>query len=304
MSLRFAVLVHDDAEMLRKLALRLMPYPVFVHLDAALDIDDFLASADGDMPPNVEFIERRFKVYWGGYSVVRAMIACAEASMQMAEDSDHVLFLSGHCYPLRPIEDLLQKLRSNTEAQFVRAYRLRDYSGWHTDRFMKRHWFDISWPGKSAPRSRRLVRNGLKKISSLLPAKTTALDVVAGSQWMALTVECLREALHAVQSEPYDIFKNSFAPDEMAIQTFIYNSRWIEQTQAGAAESLLAQDVSSLPNLHYLRAGVSGLATTEDAAQAMRAGAYFIRKLESHKSSSVISMIDAALDQPSDRPSS
>lgn len=292
MNIRFAVLAHDDAEMLRLLAQSLQPFPVFVHLDRSVNLRDYLTSAVQKMPHNVHFIGERHYVHWGGYSVVKAMRAVGTAALLDAAPNDHVIFLSGRCYPIRPTCDLVRHLKSADQQQFARAYRLLDHSKWHTDRYEKRHWFDLPMPAFLGRTARRVVRNGVKHMSALtLAPKRTTLDVTAGSQWMALTAQCLREAFGALDSQPYAIFKNSFAPDEMAIQTFIYNSRWSSGTQVGQVEKLTS-DLSELPNLHYLRPGVSGLVSAEDVEMALLKGAYFIRKLDSTLSSTVIRKIN------------
>ncbi|MGX5714864.1 beta-1,6-N-acetylglucosaminyltransferase [Arthrobacter sp. MAHUQ-56] len=285
-------MAHDDPEMLRLLATRLQPFKVWVHLDKSVSMGEYLASAR-KMPPNLEFIEERCTVRWGGYSVVQAMRLCALAAMQDLDKRDHVVFLSGRCFPIRPIEELASHLAEAPRKQFARAYTLKDHGIWHKDRYERRHWFDLNLPTRANQGVKRILRNAVKYSSYPLPRKKTALEVVAGSQWMALTSECLSEALEALGTKDYRLFRNSFAPDEMAIQTFIYNSRWIADTQATGPEPLKGTDISSLPNLHYLRPAVSGLVSMRDLEEARTAGAYFIRKVDSRRSADIIRKIDA-----------
>lgn len=292
MTLRFAVLAHDDPEMLRLLARRLHPYGVWVHLDASVSVRDYLASVGGDMPPNVTFVVDRWTVRWGGYSVVQAMRSAGTAAISSSASGDHVIFLSGRCYPIRPLHELADHLAAAPRQQFARAYRLSNYDRWHTDRYEIRHWFDLAMPKATGPVVRRLVRNGLKHLTRTLPRRRSNLDVVAGSQWMALTPECLSEAFAALDTPAYRVFKNSFAPDEMAIQTFLYNSNWGLDTQVMHPEDLSAMDISSLPNLHFLRPAVSGLASLTDVRAGLSSGAFFVRKLDSRLSADVIRFID------------
>lgn len=292
MTLRFAVLAHDDPEMLRLLALSLQPFDVWVHLDKSRSLREFSAAGNRMMPSNVHFVRDRWNVQWGGYSVVEAMRACATAAMIGAAPSDHIVFLSGRCYPIRHVLELDAYLASSPRRQFARAYRLGDCAKWHTDRYRVRHWFDLKVPKATGDLGRRMVRNGVKRLSMVLPPLQTSLDIVAGSQWMALTAECLQDAINALDTEAYKIFYNSFAPDEMAMQTYVYNSHWATDTQATMPEQLSDNDISSLPNLHFLRPSMSGLASWEDAQRALSAKAFFIRKLDSHASRDVISRIN------------
>lgn len=291
MAIRFVVLAHDDAPMLRLLCQKLSPNPVWVHLDKAVDMESYLRSADGTMPKNVTFVRERYDVHWGGYSVVDAMRSCGTAAIKSGDPEDHVVFLSGHCYPVRQVEELATFLASSPRRQFARAYRLKSKAGWHTDRYELRHWFDLNFPIRLPASVRRLLRFLVKQVTGMAPRRRTTLEVVAGSQWMALTVGCLEEALASLDLPIYAIFRNSFAPDEMAIQSFIHNSRWASDTQAGGPELLLGDDISALPNLHYLRPAMFGAATVEDLCAAQKNGAFFIRKVDSK--SSLIQLIDA-----------
>ncbi len=279
--------------MLRLLAEQLGQNEIWVHLDKSVDMAKYLESAGGLMPENMHFVSRRVNVRWGGYSVVQAMRACAVEAMASAEKDDHIVFISGHCYPIRPVEQLLAYLESAPNVQHVRAYRLTDYPRWHTDRYARSHWFDLRLPRFTAASMRRIVRNAVKYLSFALPRKRTGLDVVAGSQWMALTKECLQEAFEALDTKEYRIFRNSFAPDEMAIQTFIFNSRWANATSMKGIEEISNDDISSIPNFHFLRPGLSGLATQDDVNSAFARGSFFIRKIDSSNIANTIKSIIA-----------
>lgn len=294
MTVRFAVLAHDDAEMLRRLCLKLQPFSVWVHLDKSVPMGRYLASANGPMPSNVVFVSRRYSVNWGGFSVVQAMKSCASAAIQHAEPVDYVVFLSGRCYPIRPVIELEELLSKSAGQQFVRVYRLDSQtSSWHVDRYARRHWFDLPFPRGTRKIVKRLTRYTMKKLTIWPPPRRTNLKVVAGSQWMALTADCVRDALSALETREYAVFRNAFAPDEMAIQTFVYNSKWASSVSSGGPETLPGEDISSLPNFHYLRPALEGLATEDDFYAAKLSGAFFLRKIDS--SSSVLEVIDASL---------
>ena len=46
---------------------------IFVHVDAKVDLAEYLAQA-GPWPPRVKFLEARRRVYWGGFSMVESTL--------------------------------------------------------------------------------------------------------------------------------------------------------------------------------------------------------------------------------------
>jgi hypothetical protein len=291
MTVVFAVLAHDDPAMLRRLVDALSPYRVVVHLDKRVDLDAFDSVANLASTSNASYSASRVAVSWGGYSVVEAMLSAGLDATEGLENDDHVAFLSGRCYPVRPPADFEQFVSASNTRQHVRYYRLAEAGKWHANRIRRRHWFDFSYLGLRPflPRQIiRLLRACLARTDYLRPPVQTALDVVAGSQWMALTAECLQDAAAALTQHEYSVFKNAFAPDEMAIQTFVFNSKWRVQSTKGEAEPM--QDkISSIANYHLLDSEMIGSITSDPLALPESSRPYFARKF----SSSDVSQLDA-----------
>jgi len=118
------------------------------------------------------------------------------------------------------------------------------------------------------------------------------MDIVAGSQWMALPRACAEDASEAIRTELFSLFRDAWAPDEMAIQTFIYNSKWREETEFGEVEVNPIGIVSALSNFHQLDRNMKG---TVELSRVLRPTAreFFVRKMDSRHHLAMLDMLDA-----------
>ncbi|GAA4059406.1 hypothetical protein GCM10023065_06390 [Microbacterium laevaniformans] len=115
-----------------------------------------------------------------------------------------------------------------------------------------------------------------------------------GSQWMALPRDCAQEAVASVRTQQREWFLDSFAPDEIAFQTFIYNSRWAAETEFRKLEPRVAS-VSEIPNFHIVDANLTGRIDWAMALQPPER-AFFARKFDSSRDADLLSEIDRRVE--------
>lgn len=96
----FVILAHTEPVLLRRLVERLQPYPVVVHVDARVDAAPFRGL------PRTTLVSDRVAARWGSYSIVEATRRLYVEALPLADPEDHVVLLSGQCYPARPVEEL------------------------------------------------------------------------------------------------------------------------------------------------------------------------------------------------------
>lgn len=283
MTAAFIVLAHGHESILRELLDELRPYRVFLHIDRSAD---GVASSILNHPPaggHVVLNPDRQCVHWGGYSVVSAMMETLILALDKTDSSvNHFVFLSGQCFPLRPVAEFVDFLASDPLMVLCRARSLDGSKEMGSDRFVRRHWLDggvghlkkssISWAGN-------LLRRFLALIS--YPFRVSAPDIThaCGSQWVAIPRELARELTDHYLRGDFDYLTNSFAPDEVVIPTYVFNSPWSAHTPAGGLEKPPTDKVSSLPNFHWLVASMDGCVTVSDVDHAISSGAFFIRKM-------------------------
>lgn len=295
MTTGFAILAHDDPKMLGRLVSTLEGAPIVVHLDLRVDLEGFESVAKILERRDVTYSSSRIRVNWGGSSAVAAMLACASDVIEHLGPDEHVVFLSGRCYPIRPVADFSRHLGNSPWSQHCRAYDLSSLGDWHVDRYQLRHDFDgiASRLGPHGSFRRRLVRNGTKLMKRVLPRVDTELQVVAGSQWMALTRSCFEAARCTVISPKYAALRNGYATDEMMFQTFVHNSEWGSRTEFGGPEVLTEGKVSSIPNFHQLDREMKGT-VSRDAVLKPGEREFFARKFDSARDRELLDAIDLA----------
>jgi hypothetical protein len=282
----FAILAHDQPQMLALLAESLFPHKVVVHLDAKADERSF-----SEMP-NVTFTTQRVAVNWGGLSVVAATNLAFRAVLDIVEPNDHVVLLSGQCFPVRPLASFAEYLRTSSWRQHCQAALVFDGTTYSEQR-LRRKWYFDAIPLRRASRLRKL-KSALRLALTHASRKKSASDFgrfqpVAGSQWIALTRECLEDLLPIAESADYGLmFRHALAPDEMYFHTLVYNSKWRHETSTPVFEPRAMRGTSSFANFHFIDPTLTRQPDLSDLQQIRLSGAYFTRKLSLPESKPLI----------------
>ncbi|MDR7102055.1 beta-1,6-N-acetylglucosaminyltransferase [Croceicoccus sp. BE223] len=226
--LAFLVLAHDDPAMLKRLCHRFAPSSVYVHLDAkAADLD---ASTLADMD-HVTVLDRRHAIDWAGFAMVEATLDLLRAA-QADGLARHTLLLSGHCYPIRPLAALRQKLSAlNGEdiIQMVRVDRGSILTG-----LVGRHWrqapylpagLRAGWPilARIDDTARRVRNRVARSVGRDFHRESGGLPLYHGASWWCLSRATVEEVLAANDRDRrlHDALRTAFAPDELFFQTLI-----------------------------------------------------------------------------------
>ncbi len=265
-----------------------------VHLDARVDKEAYEAIADLGSIPYARYSSQRVAVNWGGYSMVQAMVEAGADASRSLQNGDHLVFLSGRCYPLSAVSRFESHLQDSPFDVHARAYFLADAGGWHRARYTRRHGFDgISASlGRRDAAPRRLVRRAAYYVNAVRPAPPTSLRPAAGSQWIALPKELFEEAVEAFQERDYRFLRDGYAPDEMAFHTYIYNSDWVSRTEFGRAETLRPPGkTSQLRNFHLLDESMSGEVEWNSALRPDQRS-FFARKFDSSRDRRALDLLD------------
>jgi hypothetical protein len=258
MGIGFAIIAHDDPQQLRKLLKELRGYPVAIHIDLKKNLEEFDCCLE-EMDAMHSFVKNRIKVRWGGYSVVRAMILAGNQVSSNIRGDDHIVFLSGHCFPLKPITKLQEYLDSCDWKQHIRAFDSNSSTEFSINRWKRRHWFDVMHLPINLGLNSRILRKLLYFTSFFFKVKSEpGILTVIGSQWISITKECFDDVTRMISEKKFSFLKNAFAPDEMVFHTAIYSTKWRLQTQFRDVESNPTGEISKMANLHVLDPNLSG----------------------------------------------
>ncbi|WP_180934518.1 beta-1,6-N-acetylglucosaminyltransferase [Nocardioides ungokensis] len=199
MRVGFVVLAHDDPATLDQLLVRLAPAPVALHVDRPALRRGMLR--DVELGGHVVVNPEPKCVHWGGFSAVEAMLESLDLLLLSNSKVEYVAFLSGHCFPLRPVSEFERFLLDAPYAVHCRGARLLpdQASDMSADRVQRRHWFDgpIGHGKKTrlAPAA-SLLRRGVVAVTAHSKVRLPhGVEPVVGSQWSAMPVELAHELI-------------------------------------------------------------------------------------------------------------
>jgi core-2/I-Branching enzyme len=208
MSAAYVVLAHKHPRQVARLATRLAPAPVFLHVDAAVDPAAFAAVAPG----NVVLLPGH-RSGWASWGIVAAILGGMAAAAE-APGWTHLMVLSGQDYPLCPSAATAAFLARHQDRSFVARWPLpsrlwgRD-GGMHRVRY--RHW---------ALRGRR----AFLPVPRSMPARIAPWG---GSMYVCLARRAVEDVLELIERRPDVVrfYRRTWIPDEMFLQTAVMNSR-------------------------------------------------------------------------------
>jgi len=210
----FIVLAHREPDQVARLASRLAPHRVWLHVDAGAPAERFARFCDAiDALPSVRLLPRHRSV-WAGWGLVAAALEGVRAALGAPDGPPgHVMLLSGQDYPLRSAEAIGAFFAAHPDTTFLPHWKLPS-SLWGRHGGMDRVRFrQVPWRG------RRLV----------LPVPRRLPDGIApygGSMYWALSAAAARELLAMCERRPelVGFYKRTWIPDEMFVPTLIMNS--------------------------------------------------------------------------------
>lgn len=200
---------------------------VFVHLDAKADS----AAFERGKIPAVTFVQPRIPVYWGEFSMVRAILLLMDHALRAPQSFDYLCLISGADYPIRPIQELETFLATHAGAEFMNLTPMpNDYLGKPISRLQRYKVPSGALFGVKRMRLRQaLARLGAVPADRDYATALGGLRPYGGSTWCTLTRAACRYILDFVSNERRIIrfYRDSKFPDEGLLHTIIGNSRLV-----------------------------------------------------------------------------
>jgi len=255
---------------------------VFVYIDLKTDITPFLPLANR---PNVTFINKRIKIYWGEYSQVQSTLIGFKEILASGKKYDFINFISGSDYPVQPIDQFHDFLTQNPDKAFMEFYDIE--SVW------KEAKSRISTYHLGAYRIKGIFQFQ-KILNAVTPSRKVPLGMTAvgRSSWFTLPIASIRYILEFLEKNPKvdEYFKMVWGSDEIIFQTILYNSPFKDQ---------LVND-----NLRYIDWSKGGVnpktLTIEDKDNLLNTNKFFARKFNSAVNNDILDFIDKEILEISD----
>ena len=115
----YIIIAHTDPKHLKTLVSELTKHAdVFIHINKLSDIKPFIETfADLQSIHRVKFIDKRYRVHWAGYSILKATFELLENALA-TEDYDRVILLTGQDYPVKSSRELQKFFTENKKINY------------------------------------------------------------------------------------------------------------------------------------------------------------------------------------------
>lgn len=234
-SIRIAYLViaYMDPEQLRRLSARLVQTSdVYIHINASVDIQPFeesLQTVSGD--GRITFAKDRYRIVWGGYSILEATFSMLRQALQNA-DYGRIVLLTGLDYPIRTDQEIQDFFETHADVEYIHAdvvsgqqYDHLNYYDCRDSRLFHKLFGILRDVLKSCGRIGKkdfLIQDGRKYLLYGIAPK-----------W-ALSGDCARYLLdfHDKNRRFNRYFQLMHAPDDFYVATVLFNSRFQEHIES------------------------------------------------------------------------
>ena len=235
--------------------------------------------------------KERVSVFWGDVSVVAAEFALMAFAYKQDEYAYYHL-LSGVDLPLKSQNYIHDFFETQKGKEFIGFYDGADLSASLVRKVQRYHLFAQDFRGSGLVfLAKRILRACAIRIQELLGIKRHPnIRFAKGTQWWSLT-GALIEQLLSKQDEILSLYKHTFCADEIAIQTYVYNSPFMAQVFAREDEAK-----SSLRHIGW-REGALYDWTRADYEDLKRSTALFARKFNEEDPDFLDSIIELSHDK-------
>jgi hypothetical protein len=289
----FLVLAHENPIQLARLlrAIEGTCARIFVHIDGSRSIAPFRQATTGIK--HVEFLDGadRIPVFWAGFSMVQATLNLMRRAREQVPGRARFCLLSGMDYPIKDSKTIQSALASDKE--FIRIDTRLVTGAWHLRHVRFAHFMDF--PGTRIGLVRKLVQR-----IRIPRAVTCKIPLYWGSQWWALSGNCMDFILSFVEQNPdySDFHRHTFAPDEIYFHSIVKSSPFPIFHDVESASDVPAYIALPERGIHFIDWVVIGgkprpkTMELQDLERLLSSPALFTRKCVDPASTSLLDALD------------
>ncbi|MBO9571888.1 MAG: hypothetical protein J7497_06725 [Chitinophagaceae bacterium] len=202
-----ALLVHQNSDQVNTLIKLLeKDFDIYIHIDkkSTVNIED-IASANS---------WKKYKVKWGGYSMVQATVLLYNKILETGNPYTHIILLSADSLPVKSNSFIADYLSGNKGISFIEN---NGVSGIREER-RALLWFNEDIKKKSLS---NIIFRLIRRIQRKLNIKRSAKGFERiGSQWTILSLEHVK---HLLEHCRFSDYWSMAVPDESFVQNHFFN---------------------------------------------------------------------------------
>lgn len=202
-------------------------YNIYIHIDKKSTIDlhqiESLSSKK-----NVKYISRQYKINWGGFNHLLAILDITRKAY-LDKENKYFHLITGHDFPIKPLSDFDRFYRQNSDRDFLEYHSL-PYDAWPEnglDRLSRYNLYDLI-DGRTG--WKEIVIKRISKIQKLLHIRRRFPKnfpmQYGGSTYWSLKRESMKYIFAYMENNPWYLkrFKYTFCAEEIFFQTILINS--------------------------------------------------------------------------------
>lgn len=297
MNIAYLISAYTDPEQLPKVikALSYKGNEFYIYVDGKSDIGLFKAAVDKEIEDksNIYFIEKRIKVFWGGFSQVKSIWTLLNTAIQ--KQYDRYVYISAQDYPIWSNEEIERYYLENSNKQMLHGYNVTKSNNptalTKIDHYA--HW-DINIKHEKLFNKYRKILND--KILKLFPHKTfykdkTGIwDIYWGSDYFSMSPDCARYVAETFKNNSgfRKYMKYVFCPSELWVQTIVANSQYKDTM---LIDDIYDFNVATVMQLVDYTSSIY-VWTEADYEKVVNSGKMFFRKAATGRSEGLLKLID------------
>ena len=261
-------------------------FSFFIHVDRKTPLRDQerfreLSRSHG----NVTFVSNSYKVNWGGFNHLQAILLLSERALESGMEYCHLI--TGQDYPVKSASYFGQELTK--EISYIDYFELPSiYWGGGLDRMTLFHLNDVLNRKTIGGKASLVLLAAIQRLFRVERSLPNNVGLYGGSTYWSLNRACLDYVLDFIKRDPsfLDCFRYTFCPEEMFFQTVLLNS---------PLRDTLVND-----NLRYIlwekRYGsYPAILDSSDVGPILSSTALFARKIAYPESLELVNQIDSAV---------
>ncbi|ERK34539.1 TPA: beta-1,6-N-acetylglucosaminyltransferase [Enterococcus faecium] len=273
----YLILAHGSLEIFSVLikTLDFKGNDIFVHIDKTTDEKNFIREGNKLKSSNIFFIEDRYKIRWGDFSIVQAELALLKSAISIGEYSYYHL-ISGVDFPIKDMETIYNYF-SNSNFEFIQFW---DRETQNKKYFQNRYrYYDFFIPKKRTNYKKLMYH--LFRISSIFFQKIIGIyrnpktEFKIGSQWFSITHN-FATYLVSMENTIYKLYRNTLCSDESVVQTIIFKTPFYDNVY----EKKQNNEYSSIKREIEFTHGKPRVWKKEDVPYLVNSDNFFARKFE------------------------
>lgn len=227
MTIAYLITAYNNPKHLYKLleAINSEEADIFLHIDKKSNIKFKFPNIN-----NLYVLNNNIKVYWGSYTFIEAVFLMIEKAFKV-KNYDYFVLISGTDYPIRSNKHIINYFKKNKQKEFINLCKMPE----RDKTFDRLDYYFISTADRNnnfTNRLKRLINLLIRKlkIKRSYPKEYSNLTLYGGSNWWALSNECIKYIYKYAKKNPKynNFYKNTLIPEEMYFHTIIGNSKFMK----------------------------------------------------------------------------